>query len=171
MVTTFWGGEGGNDVLNGGAGFDTLHGGLGNDNLLGGAGDDTIYGVDGNDTLNGGASGYRDVLVGGDGNDSYIHYYNDGGLSWVADLSGTSDKITINDVSASDLQFYRFSNAPDRLYITTSGDYADGYVDHGIVIQNFFTSNGSSWAHGTGEIELMQVGSSTWNLWGYLGLP
>jgi len=32
-------------------------------------------------------------------------------------------------------------------------------------------SDGDDLLGGTGEIELMQVGSSTWSLWGYLGLP
>jgi Ca2+-binding RTX toxin-like protein len=47
-------GYGGNDTINGGAGFDVLRGGAGNDILDGGSGDDRLRGGAGNDTLDGG---------------------------------------------------------------------------------------------------------------------
>lgn len=160
-------GNPGNDMLNGGAGNDTLLGWTGNDNLLGGSGDDWLEGEAGNDTLNGGASGFRDVLAGGDGNDAYIHYYNDTGLSWIVDASGTSDKLVINDVSSIyDLRFALDSSNSNNLVIYTDADAANGISD-GVVIQGYFNGAG----HGSGEVEYIQVGSYTTSLWGYLGLP
>ncbi|MBP2230050.1 Ca2+-binding RTX toxin-like protein [Azospirillum agricola] len=158
-------GGAGNDFINGGNDADTLYGWTGNDNLLGGAGDDWLYGEAGNDTLNGGASGFRDVLQGGSGDDVYIHYYNDGGLSWIADASGTSDKLVINDVTFGDLLFALDSSNNNNLIIYTAADDANGISD-GIVIQNFFNGSG----HGSGEVEYIQVGSTTYDFWDYLGL-
>ncbi len=69
-------GHKGNDVLDGGDGWNKLYGGSGNDTLHGrdgydqldgGSGDDTLYGDDGNDWLRGGSG--DDTLYGGDGND------------------------------------------------------------------------------------------------------
>ncbi|MFC5359263.1 calcium-binding protein [Azospirillum himalayense] len=163
-------GGAGDDMISGDAGSDLIYGGSGSDNLLGGTGDDTLYGQDGNDTLNGGASGFRDILAGGNGNDTYTHYYNDGGLSWIVDGSGTSDHLVINDVSSfSNLTFTRFTdssgNLNDWLGIFTTADTSGS---NGIYIQGFF--NGSTYGHGAGEVEYITVGSTTYSLWGYLGL-
>jgi hypothetical protein len=57
-------GMGGNDLIAGGIGNDTLDGGDGTDTLNGGAGDDFLFGG----TSSG--SDLRDVIYGGDGNDS-----------------------------------------------------------------------------------------------------
>ncbi|QCO17963.1 hypothetical protein D3869_18840 (plasmid) [Azospirillum brasilense] len=160
-------GNPGNDTLNGGTGNDTLLGWTGDDNLIGGSGEDWLEGEAGNDTLNGGASGFRDVLLGGDGNDTYIHYYNDTGLSWIADSSGSSDKIVINDVSSIyDLRFALDSSNANNLVIYTDADAVNGIGD-GVVIQDYFSGGG----HGAGEVEYIQVGSYTTSLWGFLGLP
>ena len=60
-------GEGGNDMLSGGAFADHLDGGSENDTLKGHEGDDTLLGQDGNDHLRGHAG--LDSLNGGSGND------------------------------------------------------------------------------------------------------
>jgi len=83
-------GGAGNDILNGGGGFDALFGGDGTDTvngggnadfLSGGAGDDSLNGGDGrdllfgdagNDTLDGGADGSADLLIGGPGADTFV---------------------------------------------------------------------------------------------------
>lgn len=75
-------GGGGNDFLTGGAGADnlfgeagadTLNGGGGNDLLSGGGGEDRLDGGKGDDTLDGGGSGgLGDLLVGGDGADTFV---------------------------------------------------------------------------------------------------
>jgi Ca2+-binding RTX toxin-like protein len=62
-------GENGDDTLIGLAGDDELQGGAGNDSLDGGAGKDRLFGDDGNDTLTGGAG--NDTLFGGIGDDTF----------------------------------------------------------------------------------------------------
>ena len=73
-------GDGGNDVLRGGAGVDEIHGGDGNDRIFGGDGDDSLYGDGNADFLNGGAGrdglfggiGAADRLIGGDDDDRFL---------------------------------------------------------------------------------------------------
>ncbi|MEO8344905.1 MAG: calcium-binding protein [Betaproteobacteria bacterium] len=60
-------GEGGDDLLAGGAGITYMSGGIGNDTILGGASEDYGWGDDGDDALDGGAG--NDQLSGGAGND------------------------------------------------------------------------------------------------------
>jgi Ca2+-binding RTX toxin-like protein len=100
LVSQLWGGNGndhldggtdtawnelyggnGNDTLIGAAGSDIMHGNAGNDLLVGHSGDDwlfgedgldTLAGLDGNDRLNGGADGFADVLMGGQGADEFV---------------------------------------------------------------------------------------------------
>jgi Ca2+-binding RTX toxin-like protein len=62
-------GDAGDDVLIGGVGDDELQGGAGNDSLDGGVGKDRLFGDDGNDTLTGGAG--NDILFGGIGDDTF----------------------------------------------------------------------------------------------------
>jgi Ca2+-binding RTX toxin-like protein len=85
----------GNNLADGGAGFDNIFGGEGNDILSGGADNDEVYGGDGDDILTGGAGidyvqgddstagdetvdgnlflvTSDDVLIGGEGNDTFV---------------------------------------------------------------------------------------------------
>lgn len=71
------GGRDGDDTIDGGAGNDAVEAGAGADAVTGGAGDDQLWGGDGADTLDGGAGDDRlagcegdDSLTGGDGNDA-----------------------------------------------------------------------------------------------------
>jgi Ca2+-binding RTX toxin-like protein len=59
------------DTLIGHNGANVIDGGSGNDTLAGYGADDTLRGEDGNDILDGG-SGFRDILIGGLGNDTYV---------------------------------------------------------------------------------------------------
>ena len=161
----------GNDFLNGLAGSDYLVGRAGNDTLLGGNDWDYLYRNDGDDILNGGACASvggvigMDELYGGAGNDIYLHYNNDGGVSAISDSSGTADRVIFNDASIYDLQFY-VTGA--RLTITTASDYSDGYNNNGVEIYNFFGVSNGYLTHGAGEVEYLQVGSSTYSIWGLL---
>ncbi len=67
VVTLSQGTLGGDDVLLGGAGFDSIHGGAGKDVTNAGAGDDVVFGGDGGDALWGGTG--HDRVFGGAGND------------------------------------------------------------------------------------------------------
>ena len=64
-------GEGGDDVIHGGAGNDWLFGGEGDDQIFGGTGDDILYGGAGNDYLDGGTG--HNSLYGGAGNDILVY--------------------------------------------------------------------------------------------------
>jgi len=70
-------GQDGDDDLSGGTGNDTIFGGVGNDALNGESGNDSLSGGEGDDVLNGGIE--SDTLDGGAGNDTLIgddtHYY------------------------------------------------------------------------------------------------
>lgn len=69
-------GNDGNDTLIGGEKSDTIHGGNHNDSIYGMGGTDTLYGDAGDDTI-GDASGQRDYMNGGTGNDTYSIDVND----------------------------------------------------------------------------------------------
>jgi len=101
-----------------------------------------------------------DELFGGAGNDIYVHYNNDGGISYISDSSGTSDYLVFNDGSITDLEFYAKNGT--TLIITTASDYSDGYNHNGVEIANYF---GSGYTHGSGEIEYLQVGNTAYSLW------
>jgi Ca2+-binding RTX toxin-like protein len=133
-------GTGGHDILVGGAGNDTIHGGPGWDFIDGGAGSDTLFGDDGNDILHGGA-GNNDVLIGGNGNDTYLFARGDGADA-VIDNGGTDSLVFGTGIGISDiaLQFIGSDlfvglndpanpNAPasqlaDRINLTNWGAFA-----------------------------------------------
>jgi Ca2+-binding RTX toxin-like protein len=130
-------GEGGNDALTGGAGFDWLDGGddqdtinggdgvdvlsgrSGDDNIKGGAGGDVIYGDEGHDTLYGGGGAdsiYGDFGVTGDGD---VFVYKD-----VSESTATSADI-IYDLGSTDVINLTKIDAD----LTTAGDAAFHRVD------------------------------------------
>ncbi|MEQ9696148.1 hypothetical protein, partial [Shimia sp. SDUM112013] len=92
----FLNGQGGDDLLEGGGNADTLVGGGGNDTLLGGGGDpsedptldlrDVIYGGNGNDSIDGGYG--NDELRGDAGDDSIA-----GGFGADTVIGGTGDDV------------------------------------------------------------------------------
>jgi Ca2+-binding RTX toxin-like protein len=91
-------GEGGNDVVVGGAGDDLLWGGEGDDYLDGQSGSDQLYGGDGDDILVGGSG--EDILVAGKGNnesyggssdDTYIYTRGDG-ILYIEDFGQDEDE-------------------------------------------------------------------------------
>lgn len=129
---TLWG-MGGDDVLLGESGNDTLYGGTGEDLLLGGDNNDILYGGQGNDRL-----------WGGTGDDSYVGYVSDSGIDTINDdksptgqtgYGGGNDKLFMQDVALADLFVTQSGN---NLLITTNADAADGTMDSGIVIEDFF---------------------------------
>lgn len=73
-------GGAGNDFLSGGNGNDTVFGSTGHDKLYGGFGIDNLDGGIGNDFLDGGLDTVRDILKGGDGDDTAVVYDNDSAL-------------------------------------------------------------------------------------------
>ncbi len=77
-------GEGGNDRLTGGGGYDEIFGGPDNDTLSGANGNDVLVGGSGIDTLSGG--GGRDILIGGLGGDTL-----NGGADDDILIGGTTD--------------------------------------------------------------------------------
>jgi fibronectin-binding autotransporter adhesin len=89
-------GDGGNDVLTGGAGPDRLFGGGGNDALTGGLGNDLLVGGAGTDRLSGGLG--ANVLIGGAGADKLTGGTGDdlligGSTAFDADLTGLADLL------------------------------------------------------------------------------
>jgi Ca2+-binding RTX toxin-like protein len=87
-------GDGGNDILTGGAGPDRLFGGGGNDVLTGGIGNDVLVGGFGNDKLSGGLG--ANVLIGGVGTDRLTGGTGDdlligGSTTFDTDLTGLSN--------------------------------------------------------------------------------
>ena len=141
--TDFLWGDGGNDTLYGNAGNDVLLGGDGNDTNYGGAGDDCIYDGAGADILDGGAG--DDLLWGGAGNDTY-RFYAGYGLDVINDdksptgatgYGGGTDVLRFGYTDAN--TFIGIGDPGDNnLYITTYTDMADGVMDAGVVIENFF---------------------------------
>jgi len=94
---TLYGGTG-TDILEGGAGNDVLYGDDGNDYLAGGLGHDTLYGGAGNDILAGGLG--NDILVGGQGDDVLTGGLGSDTFKWLAnDHTSTSAGDTITDFS------------------------------------------------------------------------
>lgn len=136
-------GGAGNDTLNGAGGDDTLVGGIGNDVLIGGSGADLLLGEDGNDTLYGGTG--ADRLWGGTGNDGYVYFKSDGGIDDVNDdksptgqtgFGGGTDTLQFGDVLGADLRLFQIGN---DLYVTDVVDVADGFIDTGVRIEDFFS--------------------------------
>ena len=158
-------GEGGDDVIHGGAGNDWLFGGEGDDQIFGGTGDDILYGGAGNDYLDGGTG--HNSLYGGAGNDILV--YNQGmahasGGEGIDFLVG-AEKDTLDSLFAnpdnnpiqSDIEVL-ITSKPDSLSLTTladlksigisiegdklhlSGDWAPtaiGGEEHGISLGNY----------------------------------
>lgn len=134
----------GNDSLLGNGGNDFLSGEDGNDTLFGGTGNDSLYGGTGNDSLNGQTG--IDYLYGGAGNDTYIHNLNSGNdlindnqtvTGAVGSGVGLSDTLQFNGVLLKDLHAYTASNNLD-LWITSVTDAADGVINDGVLIQNYY---------------------------------
>lgn len=74
-------GGGGGDVLEGGAGADIMFGLAGNDTLHGGDGYDYLSGGAGNDFLGAGADAFSDMVIGGEGVDTFkLDYYAANGV-------------------------------------------------------------------------------------------
>ena len=158
-------GEGGDDVIHGGAGNDWLFGGEGDDQIFGGTGDDILYGGAGNDYLDGGTG--HNSLYGGAGNDILV--YSQGrahasGGEGIDFLVG-AEKDTLDSLFAnpdnnpiqSDIEVL-ITSKPDSLSLTNlddlksigisiegdklhlSGDWAPtaiGGEEHGISLGNY----------------------------------
>lgn len=160
-------GEAGDDTLIGGAGYDIMNGGDGADVLIGGDGNDTMRGGAGNDTFFGdagadimiGESG-SDRLWGGAGNDRYefdgsgIDVINDGvtntGSARTDTAFDTQDRVVVSYL-ASEIQTFHFSGQND-LWITSIADAADGFIDNGVKIENYYLG-------GHYTVELLQYGN------------
>lgn len=139
--TDFLIGGAGNDTLYGNAGNDTLIGGSGNDVNFGGSGDDNIYSGAGNDELRGGTG--NDTMWGATGDDDYFHFAGEG-VDVINDdknetggtgAGGGDDTIYLG-FNAADIVFYNISNS---LYLLTAADAADGFIDDGVIIEDFFS--------------------------------
>jgi Ca2+-binding RTX toxin-like protein len=135
-------GEQGDDTLYGNGGDDLLNGGDGNDFNYGGAGNDAIYDGAGNDLLDGGLG--NDTLWGGPGNDTYKHQVG-GGIDLINEDKSPSGAIGYGGGSDTLKVGYTNDNLeilmdPDNnnLYITSLTDLADGFMDEGVIIENFF---------------------------------
>ena len=98
-------GQGGDDVLIGGAGKDHLMGGAGNDTLIGGAGNDTLIGGAGSDTL-----------TGGTGADTFEYLFM------------TDQGDTITDFSKSDGDKLDLSGLLTSIGALSSAAFTGGYV-------------------------------------------
>ncbi|WP_281560384.1 hypothetical protein [Thalassomonas sp. RHCl1] len=139
------------DFIDGGSGNDTLWGMGNNDTLLGQSGDDTLFGGDGDDLLLGGDG--ADRLVGQNGNDRLWGatgddvYYSSAGYSGFDTINddksptgqtgygGGNDTLVMQDITAAELAIYRIG---DDLYVTSKADAADGSIDTGAIIEDFF---------------------------------
>ncbi len=109
----------GNNIVDGGSGNDNIYGGEGNDLLIGGSGDDVIFGGDGDDILTGGDGAdsvqgggstagdetvdgnvflvtSNDVLIGGEGNDTFV-IGRDVGLTGIVIDAGVSELDNAGD--------------------------------------------------------------------------
>jgi len=96
-------GDGGDNLLNGGAGEDEIRGRRGNDTLNGGGDDDRLRGDKGNDVLDGGSGNDRlrgdhgdDVLTGGTGSDRFIFNFQ-GGNDLVTDYDDAADRLDVSN--------------------------------------------------------------------------
>lgn len=116
----------GNNIAYGGDGIDNIFGGSGNDILFGGAGDDEIYGGDGDDILSGGEgsdvvrgegasagdetvngniylASSNDVLLGAEGNDTFVIGSEENGVNivivgGVSNLDNSGNEARYTDV-------------------------------------------------------------------------
>lgn len=136
----------GNNYLNGGSGDDVVIGGTRGDDLVGEEGDDQLYGEKGDDFLMGDSG--RDLLRGGDGND-YLrgeadddHMFGDAGDDRLEASLG-SDRI--NGGAGSDRVEYYAAEAgvTVNLQAGIARESAGNFVDHLASIEN---AAGSSFA-------------------------
>ncbi|WP_417260867.1 MULTISPECIES: calcium-binding protein [Alphaproteobacteria] len=133
----------GDDYLSGKGGNDTLVAGNGNDTLDGGSGADMLFGQDGNDVLYGGSG--NDTLWGGVGDDQYLYVKADGGIDIINDDKsptgqtgyggGDTDIIVFADV---DVQNIFLAIDGNDLLITDVADAADGIMNTGVRVEDFF---------------------------------
>ena len=156
-------GEGGDDVIHGGAGNDWLFGGEGDDQIFGGTGDDILYGGAGNDYLDGGTG--HNSLYGGAGNDILVYNQGMAHASGGEGIDFGAEKDTLDSLFAnpdnnpiqSDIEVL-ITSKPDSLSLTNlddlksigisiegdklhlSGDWAPtaiGGEEHGISLGNY----------------------------------
>ncbi|EEY3529624.1 TPA: RTX family hemolysin [Escherichia coli] len=164
---TIIGGEGndclyggnGNDILNGGQGNNYLRGGQGNDELqaygtgnnilLGDKGNNKLYGSGGDDFLDGGSG--DSYLNGGYGNDIYRYFFSYG-VHVIEDDGGSNDKLTLSDISLSDIGLKRVGN---DLILNKSIDGVLSFNENndvnGIIFKGWF--NEKSFASDNHQIE------------------
>ena len=133
-------GEWDDDDIQGGDGNDRLYGGGGNDILNGGAGQDDIYGDWGDDTLRGG-TGDGDVLIGGDGSDTYLFGIGDGHtrISNFGQRQGQGDVLRfLEGIVPEDI---RLSRQGDDLLLTVISS------QEVITVSRYFFDDGNSDSH------------------------
>ena len=137
----------GNDFINGAGNNDILIGNSGNDTVIGGAGNDTVVGdgfegETGNDTLYGGAG--SDLMFGGAGDDLYRFAFGDGGVDTINDAAfasgnpgtgGGTDTLKMLDTVFANILFFQDGN---NLRVTDTIDLADGSINEGVIIEDFF---------------------------------
>ena len=135
-------GGNGNDQLDGKGNNDVLLGENGNDLLLGSAGDDLLVGGQGQDTLYGGPG--NDRLFGGTEGDLYYSSVSNSGFDTINDdlsaaanpgFGGGEDTLQMIDVAGAELFLYRIG---DNLHVTSNDDVADGFINTGAIIEDFF---------------------------------
>lgn len=129
----------GNDQLYGADGDDVLVGGFGNDTLVGGSGDDFLQGSSGINHLVGGSG--NDKLIGGDGEDHFYFYFSTGnGQDTISSNYGADAGLDILELNIrnSDAVYYQTSDG-SSLFITSQSDIADGSIDEGVLIEDYYT--------------------------------
>jgi Ca2+-binding RTX toxin-like protein len=130
-------GEGGNDRLTGGGGYDEIFGGKGNDTLSGANGNDILVGGEGVDNLSGG--GGRDILIGGLGGDTL-----NGGADDDILVGGTTDYDTNQAALAAVLAEWgtrdTFANRTNKLNLLVGSSLSDDFAK-----DKFTGGTGSDW--------------------------
>ena len=141
------------DIVTGGDGDDILYGFNGDDTLIGGNGNDQIFGGAGSDYLTGGVGADQiwgdagnDFMRGNTGNDQYVHSSNTGfdtinedkNETGATGYGGGTDTLYLG-FNLADIQYARPTGSND-LYFATAADFADGIVNDGVKIENFFIS-------------------------------
>ena len=91
----------------------------GNNHLFGALGNDTLDGGKGNDVLDGGADGQTDVLIGGDGNDTYIIGDT---ADMVVEANSTGIDLVQSSVSYSLAAIGKVIGDVENLTLTGTGD-------------------------------------------------
>ncbi|PKP70640.1 MAG: hypothetical protein CVT82_05700 [Alphaproteobacteria bacterium HGW-Alphaproteobacteria-4] len=118
-------GEGGADLITGGAGDDWIEGGAGNDTILGGAGRDGIVGGAGSDSMSGGA---------------------DADQFWIDEFSGTGDTIIGGETGIGSDTLSLASNSPKvGVSVTYSANEAGTYTYIGGVASGTFSQIEDLW--------------------------